>query len=161
MINKLFSKSSGKVQEAVKAARNRAREEAVEIVQHAQKQIAGGEQGVNPSEDTSQTTSSVTEAMQQTLQPPLSDEETRKINTQFIARTQRLEEEIESYRKKREGEDKQRWIKGGISTNVVGPGEPMSKPLEIPKSKPSRGAIPGAPGTAKGGSGPEVRKSKQ
>jgi hypothetical protein len=156
-----LNKFSTKAKDVAKSVRDRAKEEVEEIAQHAQKQITGGEQEVHPSGNIPQATSSVAEAMQQSSQPPLSDEEKKKINTQFIDRSKKLEEEIESYRKKREDEDRQRWTEGRTLSNIVGPGEPMSKPLEIPKSKPSRGKTPGMPGTAKGGTGPEVRKSKQ
>jgi hypothetical protein len=156
-----LNKFSSKLQDVLKSTRGRAKEEVEEMAQHVQKQITGGEGEDRLTKDASQTTSTIAEAMQQSSQPPLSDEEKKKINTQFIDRTKKLEEELESYRKKREDEDKQRWMEGEVSENVVGPGEPMSKSLEIPKSKPSRGKMPAMPGTAKGGTGPEVRKSKQ
>jgi hypothetical protein len=153
-------KSSTKIQEAVKAAGKRAKEEVEEIAQHTSKQIIGGEDNVHTGVPKQEEPSPVTEAMQQTTQPALSEDEKKKLNLQFIDRTKKLEEEIEKYRKQRNEENRQRWS-GSQSSRPVGPGEPMYKPLEIPKSKPARGKMPGAPGTAKGETGPEVRKSKQ
>jgi hypothetical protein len=78
-----------------------------------------------------------------------------------MERTKKLEEEVERYRNLRKEKEKVINEANTTGSNIVKPGEPMFKPLDIPTSKPSRGRMPGMPGTAKGEAGPEVRKSKQ
>jgi flagellar motility protein MotE (MotC chaperone) len=161
-MNGIAKKSTTKIQEIIKNTGKRVGFEAGEISQHAQKQILGGPDEIHPKilPEENQT-SPITEAMQQVSKPVLTDEDKRKLQSQFMERTKKLEEEVERYRNLRKEKEKVINEANTTGSNIVKPGEPMFKPLDIPTSKPSRGRMPGMPGTAKGEAGPEVRKSKQ
>jgi len=80
----------------------------------------------------------------------------------FIERRAELENELKMAGKKAEDKKKE-WnenIKHQL--NIVEPGSIMNEKTPIPlTTKPKRGQMPGTPGTARGETGPEVRKSKQ
>jgi hypothetical protein len=156
----ITKKGSAKIQEILKNAGKRVGFETGELNKTAQKQVLG-----NPDEKTGKLPdgnkiSPIAEAMQQTTNSILTEEDKDKIQAQFMDRTRNLEEEMKKYRKIREEKEKT-MNQENSSSNIVGPGEPMFKPLEVPISKHSRGKLPGMPGTARGETGPEVRKSKQ
>src|SRR4030042_3782773 len=156
-MNGIAKKSSTKIQEIIKNTRKRIGYEAGEISQHAQKQIVGGPDETHPKilpEDNR--TSPITEAMQQVSKPDLSDDDKNNIQSQFMERTKKLEEEVKRYRKLRGEKEKETLEENKTDSNIVKPGEPMFKPLNIPTSKPARGRMPGMPGTARGETGPEV-----
>ncbi len=105
----------------------------------------------------------ISEAMQQKTE----EEETgkqNKINEQkrFLRTREDLDVELRELKKKREEQEKTWSEEAERQFKIIDPGENMVEKPAIPlTSKPKRGQMPGRPGTAKGETGPEVRKSKQ
>jgi hypothetical protein len=158
----VIAQKTSRIQEIIKNTGKRVGFEIGEISQHAEKQVIGGPDEIHPETLSDEKTKSpITEAMQQLSQPALTDEDKNKLRVQFIERTKKLEEDVERYSKLRNEKKKETSEGNTLDSKIVKPGEPMFKPLNIPTSKPSRGRMPGMPGTAKGEAGPEVRKSKQ
>ena len=152
----LFNKSKSQIQDLVKQVKKQVGEEVGELTEHTSKQITGGDVHPLPSDDQNKQ-SPVVEAMSQTSQPPLTDEEEAKLQIHFIDRTKKLEEEMDKFRKEREAREKEG--QENKASSPTKPGEPMLKPLDMPKSKPTRGKMSGTRGHAE--SGAEVRRSKQ
>ena len=105
----------------------------------------------------------ISEAMQQKTE----DQEkvkTGDLNVQkkFVRTREELDNELKKIRDS-EQEKLNTWSKNvNENLKIVNPGENIKNELVIPlTTKPKRGMMPGMPGTAKGGSGMEVVKSKQ
>jgi hypothetical protein len=80
----------------------------------------------------------------------------------FIERREELENELKMLRKKAEDQEKEWNEEVANRMNISEPGKIMNEKTFIPlTTKPKRGQMPGKPGTARGETGPEVRKSKQ
>ncbi len=105
----------------------------------------------------------IAESMRQGLE----DEEAKKDNKPSSERKFiKTREELESELRKMQSVSQQKlkdWKEGvDEQLKIVDPGEHLKKDDVIPlTTKPKRGMMPGMPGTAKGGSGMEVVKSKQ
>lgn len=87
-----------------------------------------------------------------------------KLNKQkkFIRTREELDKELEEVRRKRQEQEKAWSESVDQQFKIVDPGGNMQEEPAIPlTSKPKRGQMPGKPGTAKGETGMEVRKSKQ
>ena len=105
----------------------------------------------------------IVEAMEQKTEEVDDEKQTDiKKMQNFIERREELENELKVVKKKAENQEKE-WNEGVKDQfNIVEPGSSMEAKTSIPMtSKPKRGQMPGSPGTARGETGPEVRKSKQ
>jgi len=104
----------------------------------------------------------VLEAMQQKTEESETTKEEDKKRRKFITDRETLDAELKKQQELEENKMKE-WSKGVEEhLKIINPGDKMQKEDIIPlTSKQKRGMMPGAPGTAKGGSGMEVVKSKQ
>lgn len=105
----------------------------------------------------------IAEAMQQKTEEEDIGKQ-NKIDTQkkFIRTREDLDAELRKLKKEREEQNKTWGDEVERQFKIVDPGEGMGEAPVIPlTTKPKRGFIRGKPGTAKGETGPEVRKSKQ
>ena len=114
-------------------------------------------------ETVNESKSPIVEAMEQKTEDM--DEEKQadiKKMRNFIERREELENELKVVRKKAEDQEKE-WNENiNHQLNIVEPGKIINERTPIPlTTKPKRGQMPGMPGTARGETGPEVRKSKQ
>ncbi len=104
----------------------------------------------------------IAEAMQQKTEVE-GIEKQNKINRvrKHIRTQEALDNELKMIRQKAMEAEKARAEETERQFKVIDPGESMEeKPLPL-TSKPKRGMMQGKPGTSKGETGPEVRKSKQ
>lgn len=113
--------------------------------------------------DSTESPNPITEAMQQKTE----NEEIEKQNAinkqrKFIQTREELDRQLHEI-KKHDEEKKKTWSEDvERQFKIVEPGEGMGeKPAIVLTSKPRRGMMRGKPGTAKGETGPEVRKSQQ
>lgn len=147
-----------KPQNISQRVRARIGDEVNEILKHAESQVAGNP--VHPedqSHDNNQV-SPIAEAIQQTVEPPLNDEEKVKRQRAFIQRVEKANQELDEIRKKEEEKLKSWAERSDSEMKIVSPGEPIEKGLEIPRSKPARGKTPTKPGTEPN---IEIRKGQQ
>jgi len=105
----------------------------------------------------------IAEAMQQKTESE-EIEKQNKIDRQrkFIQTQEQLNEELKKVQT--EDQEKRRVWNEEVERQfkIVGPGESLEEKPVIPlTSKPKMGQMRGRPGTAKGETGPEIRKSKQ
>lgn len=105
----------------------------------------------------------IVEAMQQKTE----EEEIEKHNKldklrKHIRTQEELNNELKMLQQKAMEAEKARIQETERQFKIIDPGEGMEQKQAIPlTSKPKRGQMPGKPGTSKGETGPEVRKSKQ
>lgn len=105
----------------------------------------------------------IAEAMQQKTEAD-EIEKQNKLNKQrkFIRTREELDNELQKLKQQELEREKQRMEETERRFKIVDPGGGMEEKPVIPlTTKPKRGQMPGRPGTAKGESGPEVRRSKQ
>lgn len=104
----------------------------------------------------------ITEAMQQKTDIPDADKQKLSNQKRFIRTREELNNELEMLKRKAMEDEKARLEDTDRQFKIVSPGEDMSEKPALPMtSKPKRGQTPGKPGTSKGETGAEVRKSKQ
>lgn len=118
-------------------------------------QVAGDVSGDQPSP--------ITEAMQQkTDEQDLEKQNELTKQKKFIKTREELDAELQELKKKRAEQEKAWKEDVERQLKIIDPGEDMQEKQVIPlTSKPKRGQMQGKPGTAKGETGMEVRKSKQ
>lgn len=112
--------------------------------------------------DNSEQPNPITEAMQQKTEGEAEKQNDVNIKRKFIRTREELDRQLQEIQK-RDEEKKKTWSEDvERQFKIVDPGEGMeSKPAIVMTSKPKRGMMRGKPGTAKGETGPEVRKSQQ
>lgn len=104
--------------------------------------------------------------IKQAMQQKTEEEEMEKQNKldkqkKFIRTRQELDDELKQLQQKAAELEKARNEEIERQFKIVDPGESMEEKPVVLTSKPKRGQMPGRPGTAKGETGMEVRKSKQ
>jgi hypothetical protein len=104
----------------------------------------------------------IAEAMQQKTEEETEKQNTVNIKRKFIQTREELDRQLHEIQK-RDEEQKKTWSEEvDRQFKITNPGEGMEEKPAIPlSSKPKRGMMRGKPGTAKGETGPEVRKSQQ